>query len=135
MSPRSVISASASMEISTELVSIRAVIRSATSLCLLSLPVRCSRSKPASPMTSVEMPPRVENAAVMSTVSTSSPAPPTRVSVVSGQSRSSAEMWSTRNFITSCARLSERPPEIEILSLPAPPAIDTSAAPRSMPKP
>jgi len=56
------------------------LMRSSASTWVFSLPVRCSRSNPAPPATSTVTPRRDGNAAVVSMVTTSSPAPPTRCS-------------------------------------------------------
>ena len=125
MSPRKVISASASMENSTESVSICAVMRSAASTSALSLPVMCRRSKPSSPFTEVVMPLRVEKAAVVSTVMTSSPRPPSRLKSVFWKSALSDAMWSVRNCTTSWPRLKARAPAMPMRSLPSPPRMLT----------
>ena len=78
---RKVISASASIAISTSAPTVLAVMRLAASAFLFSLPVMCRRSKPSSPCTLRSMPPMKAKAVVVSTVTTSSPLPPSTVSV------------------------------------------------------
>ena len=133
--PRRVICASASMVSSVP--SALMEMRLSSSMPLLSLPVRCRRSKPAWSLTSTPVVPHAAKGVVVSTVIRSSPLPPSRRMLLTGRvlPSSSSVTKSTEAFRNSCAKLKSRPPLTLSLSSPSPPSILTPAAPRSTAKP
>ena len=110
------------------------VMRPVSGTFLLSLPVKCSRSNPAPPFTVVLIPKWLAKPEVVSTVITSSPAPP--VSVFAPMKAAAAVTFSFTKSAMAFTSMRPTamliPPDTWISSFPSPPSTFSSVRPISI---